>query len=243
MNATLFPSRPAPSSRCVGRFRWITKTRAAFRSGLALTFGVILQITAFAQVDTGTIQGTVRDATGAVLPGAVVNSDQRRNGRLIPNHNERCRETISSLRFASAHTRSSPKLPGFAPITREGISLSIQQRYVADFVMKPSNLAETVERHCRSGTASNAGGLSRRDDPVTGHQRSSAERSQLRVPRSTLGRRRSIRSGRSWIRLDGKLLGQRPGQLCEQLSSGRRRQQLQRCGLHERFHVCVPSIG
>ena len=34
--------------------------------------------------------------------------------------------------------------PGFAPVTREGISLSIQQRYVADFSLKPSNLAETV---------------------------------------------------------------------------------------------------
>ena len=120
-----------------------TRTRAAFRSGLALAFGVILQITAFAQVDTGTIQGTVRDATGAVLPGAVVNLINVEMGvSFQTTTNDVGNYQFPSIRIGTYTVVA--ELPGFAPITREGISLSIQQRYVADFVMKPSNLAETV---------------------------------------------------------------------------------------------------
>jgi hypothetical protein len=34
---------------------------------------------------------------------------------------------------------------GFAPSTQQGITVSIQQRYVADFTLKPSSVAETIE--------------------------------------------------------------------------------------------------
>ena len=39
---------------------------------LAFAFSVLLAAPALAQVDTGTIRGTVRDASGGVLPGATV---------------------------------------------------------------------------------------------------------------------------------------------------------------------------
>ena len=39
---------------------------------LALTMSVLLAAPASAQVDTGTILGTVKDQSGAVLPGATV---------------------------------------------------------------------------------------------------------------------------------------------------------------------------
>ena len=98
---------------------------------------------ASAQVDTGIIQGTVRDATGAVLPGAtvtLVNVDQGVSFQTKTND-------VGNYQFPSIRIGTYTvvaEASGFAPGTREGITLSIQQRYVADFSLKPSNLAETV---------------------------------------------------------------------------------------------------
>jgi hypothetical protein len=47
--------------------------RSAFGIGLlALTFSAVLSASASAQVDTGTLSGTVKDESGGVLPGATV---------------------------------------------------------------------------------------------------------------------------------------------------------------------------
>jgi hypothetical protein len=48
-----------------------------FRSGfgiglLALTFSAVLSASATAQVDTGSMTGTVKDQSGAIVPGATV---------------------------------------------------------------------------------------------------------------------------------------------------------------------------
>ena len=85
----------------------------------------------------------MRDATGAVLPGAAVNLINVEMGvSFQTTTNDVGNYQFPSIRIGTYTVVA--ELPGFAPITREGISLSIQQRYVADFVMKPSNLAETV---------------------------------------------------------------------------------------------------
>jgi hypothetical protein len=109
----------------------------------ALVFAALFSSTAFAQVDTGTIQGTVRDSTGGVVPAALVtliNVDMGVSFQTKTND-------VGNYQFPSIRIGSYTvvaEAPGFAPVTREGISLSIQQRYVADFSLKPSNLAETV---------------------------------------------------------------------------------------------------
>jgi Carboxypeptidase regulatory-like domain len=104
---------------------------------------VLLSSAAFAQVDTGTIQGTVRDATGAVLPGAnvtLINVDMGVSFQTKTND-------VGIYQFPSVRIGSYTMVAeasGFAPATRDGITLSIQQRYLADFSLKPSNIAETI---------------------------------------------------------------------------------------------------
>ena len=104
----------------------------------------LLSSAAFAQVDTGTIQGTVRDASGAVMPGAgvtLVNVAMGVSFQTVTNE-------VGLYQFPSVRIgiyTLVAEASGFAPVTREGISLSIQQRYVADFTLKPSNIAETVD--------------------------------------------------------------------------------------------------
>ena len=132
---------------------------------------------------------------------------------------------------------------GFAPATREGISLSIQQRYVADFSLKPSNIAETVEGHQRGGAAPDAGSVARRRRAVEDDQRAAAERPQLHLPRAAEPRRRPGAAGYARHGRQRQLLRQRPEQLRQQLPARRRRQQLESRRLRQRRGLRVPALG
>jgi hypothetical protein len=103
----------------------------------------VVFLSGFAQVDTGTVQGTVRDATGGVVPGAgvtLINVDMGVSFQTKTND-------VGSHQFPSVRIGNYTlvaQAPGFASATREGITISIQQRYVGDFSLRPSNIAETV---------------------------------------------------------------------------------------------------
>ena len=110
---------------------------------VALVVATLLSSKAFAQVDTGTVQGTVRDASGAVVPAATVTLLNVTMGVSF----ETKTNDVGHYQFPSVRIGSYTivaEASGFAPATLEGVSLSIQQRYVADFTLKPSNIAETV---------------------------------------------------------------------------------------------------
>jgi hypothetical protein len=106
--------------------------------------GLLLPSTALAQVDTGSIQGTVRDSTGAVVPAAnvtLLNVDMGVSFQTKTN-------AVGNYQFPSIRIGNYTvvvEAPGFAPSTRDGISINIQQRYVADFSLGLSNVAETVQ--------------------------------------------------------------------------------------------------
>ena len=105
-----------------------------------IVFG--LPCAAFGQVDTGVIQGTVRDATGAVVPGAVTLLNVDMGVSFQTKTNDVGIYQFPSVRIGRYTVVA--EATGFAPSTLDGITLSIQQRYVADFTLKPSNIAETV---------------------------------------------------------------------------------------------------
>ena len=104
---------------------------------------LLISSSAFAQVDTAAVQGTVRDASGAVVPAVTVtliNVDMGVSFQTKTNE-------VGIYQFPSVRIGNYTvvaEATGFAPSTRDGITLNIQQRYVADFTLKPSNIAETV---------------------------------------------------------------------------------------------------
>jgi len=117
------------------------------RNGLpilaVIAAALLLASPVFAQVDTGTIQGTVLDASGAVVPGATVNLINVDMGVSFQTKTN----DVGIYQFPSVRIGNYTlvaEASGFGPVTREGVTLSIQQRYVVDFTMKPSNVAETV---------------------------------------------------------------------------------------------------
>ena len=110
---------------------------------VALTTAMLARPAA-AQVDTGAIQGTVRDTSGGVVPGATVTlTNVGMNTSSQTTTNADGNYQFPAVRVGTYTVVA--ELQGFTRAAREGIGLSIQQRLVVDFVLKPGDLAETVE--------------------------------------------------------------------------------------------------
>lgn len=95
------------------------------------------------QAVNGTIEGVVRDATGAVLPGAsvsVVNLDTGQQRTMTTNADGGYRAVLLSL----GSYRVKAELQGFKTIERTGITLSAGQTAVVNFAMEVGGVAEVV---------------------------------------------------------------------------------------------------
>ena len=119
--------------------------RIRFVDGLILFVFMFLCVPspAGAQTVTGTIQGTVADSTGSVLPGVVIQIKNQDTGA--------ARELATNVQgFYSAtflpvgRYAVTAKLTGFGTIVRDGIDVGLNQTRVVDFQLKPATREETV---------------------------------------------------------------------------------------------------
>ncbi|HET6896986.1 MAG TPA: carboxypeptidase-like regulatory domain-containing protein, partial [Vicinamibacteria bacterium] len=95
------------------------------------------------QAINGTIEGVVRDATGAVLPGAsvsVANLDTGQQRTVTTNADGGYRAVLLSL----GTYRIKAELQGFKTTERTGITLSAGQTAVVNFAMEVGGVAEVV---------------------------------------------------------------------------------------------------
>jgi len=119
------------------------------RSGSSLTLALACLVvlvaaeSAGAQTVTGTLQGTVTDSSGAVLPGATITIRNDETGGV--------REVITNdVGFYAApylpigRYTVTAKLDGFQTVVREGVQVSLNDTRVLNFEQKPSGVAETV---------------------------------------------------------------------------------------------------
>ncbi len=118
---------------------------ARYSNRLFLAFAFIcLASTAYGQVDTGTILGTVRDNTGAVIPGASVTVRSEGTG------------FTQTMKTSSAGTYVFTPLriggysvevenPGFKKERRTGLQLNIQQQLVADVNLSVGDVSSEIE--------------------------------------------------------------------------------------------------
>ena len=98
---------------------------------------------AAAQVDTGTILGTIKDQSGGVLPGATVTVTHEGQGfSLSTVTREDGTFIITPVRTGSYTVRV--EFPGFRNTERRGIGVSIQQSAVVDFALDTGTLTEDV---------------------------------------------------------------------------------------------------
>ena len=109
----------------------------------ALTFVLLLATFASAQETTGTITGTVRDPSGAVVPGASVTVHNARTGverRIAANSEGNYIATALPVGTYEVIVERQ----GFKKVTAEGIQLNVNDRLVVDVTLEVGSLAETA---------------------------------------------------------------------------------------------------
>jgi hypothetical protein len=118
--------------------------RTGPRFSLAAALLLLGSSSALAQVDTGTILGTVTDTTGAVIPGAKVTIVQE--GTQVRQSSE----TRGDGTYVFTPIKIGPytvevEFQGFQRARRAGVQVSIQQQLVVDFAMTPGEMTQTIE--------------------------------------------------------------------------------------------------
>ena len=98
---------------------------------------------ASAQTNTGEVSGVVRDASGAVLPGATVTARHVDSGLNVERVTDDAgRFFLPALRTGRWNLTAS--LSGFAPATREGIVLELGRSLSVDFHLALGTVTESV---------------------------------------------------------------------------------------------------
>jgi Carboxypeptidase regulatory-like domain/TonB-dependent Receptor Plug Domain/TonB dependent receptor len=107
----------------------------------ALIFGTSPGI---AQVDTGTILGTVKDQTGAVIPDARVTiTNQGTSEQITTTTRSDGTYIVTPLKIGSY--RISVEHAGFSKAENAAFELNIQQQAVVDFELRAGSTSQTVE--------------------------------------------------------------------------------------------------
>jgi hypothetical protein len=98
---------------------------------------------ASAQLDTGTIVGTVRDQSGAVVPGATVTATQESTATTASAvSTDKGQFVFPNLKIGTYSI--SAELPGFRKSVQTGIALHVQERVDVDVKIELGNVTEEV---------------------------------------------------------------------------------------------------
>ena len=119
------------------------KNVALFRAVLALAL-LGLATSGMAQTATGQITGTVKDATGAVVPGATVTVTSELTGSKREVTTGRDGNYVIPLLPVSTYSVSA-SLTGFKAAKRTGVRLSVDQTVRIDVDLQTGDLSEAVE--------------------------------------------------------------------------------------------------
>ncbi len=97
-----------------------------------------------AQVDTGTILGTVKDTSGAVIPRAEVTlTNEGTNFTLSTRTGADGSFTFTPIRIGTYTVTA--EAPGFQKAIQTHLALNIQQQLVVNFTLRPGAVTQTIE--------------------------------------------------------------------------------------------------
>ena len=110
---------------------------------LALLTAVLLPAPAFAQFDAATVLGTVRDSSGAVVPGATVALKNAATGITATSvTDENGNYQFLNVRIGTYSVRA--ELQGFSVAEAQAVSVTVNARQRVDLTLKIGSLGETV---------------------------------------------------------------------------------------------------
>src|SRR5712692_3236554 len=110
---------------------------------LALTLTAALPAPVRAQVDTGTISGTVKDESGGVLPGATVTITHEGQALTLTTVTRGDGPYIFTPIRTGAYAID-VEFPGFKKGARRGITVGIQEQARVDFTLQTGVVSEEV---------------------------------------------------------------------------------------------------
>jgi hypothetical protein len=98
----------------------------------------------WAQVDTGAILGTVKDQSGAVIPGAKLTLTNEGTGFIVSTVAEADGSYVfRPVKIGTYNVEAEYK--GFQKILHEHVTVNVQQQVVVDFTLVPGQVTQTVE--------------------------------------------------------------------------------------------------
>src|SRR6478736_1579504 len=126
---------PSPPKR-------ITMSKIAFLSGCLVPF-LIASTVLNAQAPTAELTGTIRDATGAVVPDALVGATNEETGftRKVQS-NELGYYTVPLL--PPGLYKMTVQKSGFRAVERKGLRLHVSDKLMLDYALEVGSLAETL---------------------------------------------------------------------------------------------------
>ncbi len=143
------------------RFKYAKALHVVLWGAAIVAMLVLAGHPALAQVDQGTITGTITDPSGAVVPGAQVTLQAIDTGltlRTVSNHVGIY--VFSPLKIGRYTVIA--EAPGFQKITETGLTLNVNQSLTVDMQLRAGNVTETVT--VESGAAE----VLQREDASTG---------------------------------------------------------------------------
>lgn len=110
----------------------------------AIIFAVMPNAALYAQVDTGSIQGTIKDQTGGVIPNAKVSLTNEGTNFTIATTTGGDGSYIFTPVKIGEYTVTA-EAQGFAKAVQTHLTLNINEALVADMTLKPGEVTQTVE--------------------------------------------------------------------------------------------------
>ncbi len=109
-----------------------------------VVFLISVAVVGFAQVDTGSLVGTVKDASGALLPGVTVTATNTDTGIATAKKTEQNGDFVITPLHIGRYSVS-VEATGFQREVRKDIVLDVQQTIKLDFSLKVGSVSETME--------------------------------------------------------------------------------------------------
>ncbi len=103
----------------------------------------LLAFRLFAQVDTGSIVGTLHDPSGAAVPSATVTIVEQATNTSTVVHSDANGEYASPPLHVGTYSVTA-EAPGFKAVTRENLTLQVQDRLRIDFNMEVGQISQKV---------------------------------------------------------------------------------------------------
>jgi len=111
---------------------------------LPLAVGVLFVSVSFAQFDTASVLGTVRDSSGALVPGARVALTNLDTGIEVARNTDQAGE-YEFLAVHAGHYKIAAQMTGFAEVVANDVVVTVSARQRVDLVLSVAKVAESVE--------------------------------------------------------------------------------------------------